>query len=371
MGYRAVRPALALRFGTAGHRALEAYWRARMVAGSSKEIWIEAAMTALLLNPEVLTPHDHAKLQAMVLGYFATWNAWDLEVLGVEVQFSAPLINPETNGRSLTYDLGGKMDALVRSCRTGAVAIVEHKFTASSAEIGSAYRERLAIDSQIDQYFLGASALGHDAQYVLYDVLVKPALRPLQATPMDKRVVVTEKVKLVRPKIGAYRKPPKLDDESDDRYKERCVAAKGAFVLAKASALAAHADRVKTAQAVAPTRLKTGQRTEDETAEAYRDRIVAAIAKEPARYYQIVKVPKLEDRAREHAFDVWQLGRSIADAERLNRHPRNADACFRYGSPCEFWAVCTNQASIDDPTRYRQATSVHEELDGGEETDAA
>lgn len=370
LGYRAVRSALPLRFGTAGHRALEAYWRARMVHGSTRDQWIDAALASLRSNPEELVPHDHAKLRAMVLGYFATWSAWDLEVLGVEVEFTSPLLNPETGGRSQTYDLAGKMDALVRSRRTNAIAIVEHKFTSSSAEVGSAYRERLAIDSQIDQYFAGAHALGHEAQYVLYDVLTKPALRPLAATPLDKRVLVREKVRLEKPKVGKYARPPSLADESKDDYAARCVAARGAYALRKSEALAAHATRVKEAASLAPSRLKKGQRAEDETPDEYEARLIEAIQKDPSRYYQVVRVPRLEEREREHAFDVWQIGRSIADAERMNRHPRNADACFRYGAPCEFWSVCTNAASIDDPYRYRKASSVHEELDGGEETSA-
>jgi hypothetical protein len=46
----------------------------------------------------------------------------------------------------------------------------------------------------------------------------------------------------------------------------------------------------------------------------------------------------------------------------LNRHPRNPDACMRYGRVCEFFAVCSGEAQLTDPTRYERVDNPHPEL---------
>jgi hypothetical protein len=180
--------------------------------------------------------------------------------------------------------------------------IVTHNTTSEDPSLGSSYRARLAMDGQVSTYFAGTDAIGMPADLVLYDVLVKPSAKPLLATPVENR---------------RYTKAGTLDAR---------------------------------------------QRETDETPEAYGARCAESIGADPDRYYARIEVVRLEGEMRDYAFDVWQLARQIRDGERLGAHPRNPDACFRFGSPCAFWDACTGAASLDDPTRFRRAEKQHEEL---------
>jgi hypothetical protein len=71
---------------------------------------------------------------------------------------------------------------------------------------------------------------------------------------------------------------------------------------------------------------------------------------------------RLEDEERDAAFDTWQTARLIREAQLANRHPRNPDACPRYGRYCEYFGVCTGTESLEDTTRFRHVENVHEEL---------
>lgn len=146
------------------------------------------------IKPE---PFDLAKAQAMMVGYDSRWGSESYETLAVEVEFRAPLINPETGMPSRTWQRGGKIDAIVRDLSTGRVLIVEHKTSSEDIGPGSTYWRKLRMDGQVSGYFLGAAALGFEAEACLYDVLGKPAQRPY--------------------KIGAKRKA----DETPEEYRAR------------------------------------------------------------------------------------------------------------------------------------------------------
>ncbi len=60
--------------------------------------------------------------------------------------------------------------------------------------------------------------------------------------------------------------------------------------------------------------------------------------------------------------DAWQLTRAMREDELAGRHPRNADACQRYGRVCGFFPICTGTASIDDPNKFARLEHVHQEL---------
>lgn len=59
--------------------------------------------------------------------------------------------------------------------------VVEHKTTAADITPGAPYWTKLVLDAQVSAYYAGAAHLGHDVVGVLYDVLRKPALKPLAA----------------------------------------------------------------------------------------------------------------------------------------------------------------------------------------------
>lgn len=146
-------------------------------------------------------PFDLARAEAMMIGYDARWGSEmdRYEVIAVEAEFRSPLVNPETGASSRTWQRGGKIDAIVRE--GSRVLIVEHKTSGSDIGPGSSYWRILKMDGQVSGYFLGADALGFRAEACLYDVLGKPALRPLKANQ--------------RRKV----------DETPAEYRERCIEA--------------------------------------------------------------------------------------------------------------------------------------------------
>lgn len=175
--------------------------------------------------------------------------------------------------------------------------VVEHKTTSADITPGSPYWRRLALDAQVSLYLGGAGAL-------LYDVIKKPSLRPLRATPVEAR-----------------------------RY-------------TKAGTLYA------------------AQREHDETPDAYEARLLADIAQHPDAYYQRGTVVRTEEEAREAGRDVWMAARMIRESRYLDAWPRNPSACDAYGRTCDYWPVCSGTASIDDDVLYRTAPSSVEHLPG-------
>jgi hypothetical protein len=296
-----VRPAVepeAAHTGTLAHRGLEAWWLAAK-RGADPDGRLQAARAAIADEPN---PYERARMEALLAGYTTRWADVPIaEVLGVEVEFRVPVYNPETGHPSRTWELGGKIDAVVSDAMR--ILIVEHKVTSEDTAAGSNYWRRLRIDQQVSAYYEGARALYGDVWGCIYDVISKPALRPLKATPPEAR-----------------------------KYKQ-------------------------------DGKLYANQRDTDETPEEYGARIAEAIAADPQRYYQRGDVVRLEEEMRDAQLDIWQTTRALRDSELLNSWPRNPDACVRYGRTCEFLPVCCGEASIDDPMLFRQGERVHEELE--------
>lgn len=296
------RTSPALAFGTATHAALEAWWLS-IGAGEADPL-----LAALMTLSRELDPFDVARLEAMVTAYDVAHRAWAqgsdtsrsippvARVLAVEPQFSAPLRHPD--GREArTWRIAGKIDALVR-LTDGRTAIIEHKTTSRDAGAGTDYRRKLTLDPQISVYFDGAEALGHPADLCIYDVLVKPSQKPLLAT-----------------------EAPQLRKDGTPR---------------------------------------AGTRLADETPEEYRARLIDVIAADPGRYLIHAEVVRSEREREAHASDAWE---TVALIEHTRRRlptlpPRSSSACFAFGAPCDFLALCEGRASAQDYA----TTTPHSEL---------
>lgn len=297
-GVTSTEDVAALRVGTGIHRVLEAWWTAEPSAR------LDDAMAALA-SYEWADEYERVRAEALIVGYNCRWDTAsdDYDVLGVESSFRAPLRNPETGGTSRTWEIAGKIDAIVRERATGRVLVVEHKTTSEDCAPGSDYLKRLTLDGQVSLYFIGAEqVVGAPIDGCLYDVIRKPGIRPLKATPDDAR-----------------------------KY-------------TKAGTLYAN------------------QRETDETPDEFRARLFDAIAEDPNRYYARAEVVRLDGEVADALYDVWQTARGIRDNELRGYHPRNTDACVRYGRTCEYWPVCAGQASLDDANLYRRLDDVHPEL---------
>lgn len=299
----------ALRFGTLWHHGQEAWWLA-VGAGRAEEAIVDAIVAMQDRATDDTDAYELARAEAMMEGYHARWSGEQYEVIGVELEFRAPLLNPETGASSRTFQRAGKVDVVVRDA-TGRALLVEHKTSGEDIGPGSSFWARLRMGGQASGYIRGAEALGHQVEGVIYDVAKKPELRPLKATPVEERKYTQEKT------------------------------VKGVFQ---------------------PSRLYANQRETDETVDEYRDRVRAAIAAAPDKYYQRGLVVRLEQNLSEADGELWQLGQTLREHHRLQLAPRNTDACQRYGNTCSYFAICAGEASADDEGQYKRLHWPHPEL---------
>lgn len=320
-GYRPATEEDVLRFGSLVHAGLEAWWNAKK-AGQPQDTWLDAALAALVGE---MDPYDLARAQVAMTGYHLRWKDEPFEVLAVEVRFETDLRNPGTGRASRTWRLAGKIDVVVKDLRDGLVRVVEHKTCGEDCSPGSDYWRRLRMDGQVSVYFEGATALGYDASACLYDVLAKPALRPSAVPVLD-----ADGVKQVFDLHGE-----RVRTKDGKKWRETGDTAQG-FTL----------------------------QTRPETPEEFKDRLLAAVAENPDRYFARGDVVRLEAEMNEALFDIWQLGLEVREGQVAKRFPRNSDACVRFGRTCPFWAACTGEASLDDPTKFTRLTNVHPELAG-------
>ncbi len=235
----------------------------------------------------------------LMVGYDKKWKDQEYKTISTETFFTAPLLNPETMASSRTWEIAGKMDAIAE--KNGNVILVEHKTTSEDIEITSNYWPKLMLDGQISQYYLGAKALGYEVTECLYDVIRKPSMRPYSATPEESR-----------------------------KYKKNGT-------------------------------LYETQHAFDESVEDWGKRLAEDIEKRPERYFARKPIPRAQNDLEDYLFDMWDVGRSIADAERLKRFPRNPNSCIGFGT-CEYFGVCTGTQSIDDEEIFETLDTPNPEL---------
>jgi PD-(D/E)XK nuclease superfamily protein len=250
----------------------------------------------------ITDPIDLARATEILRGYTARWGDDICNILAVEFEFDAPLVNPETGAASPVWRLGGKIDAMVE--RAGKQYVVEHKTSSEDLEDGATYWKRLTLDSQMSTYLVGARTAGFDPVGIIYDVIGKPKLRPKLATPSEAR-----------------------------KY-----TAKG--------------------------QLYANQREADESLDEFTQRLREEIKSDPERYFVRGPVVRLEQEERDAARDVWQTAANIRVGRNASSHPRNPDACFAWNTACTYWDVCSGTTTLADPLRFRRVENVHEELSG-------
>ncbi len=306
----------ALKFGTLFHLGLNAWWTCEGSAVSK----LADAIYAVRVGPQGdgTDPFELVKAECLLAGYSARWFDSDLKTIAVEKNFRTPLIEDEYDHPygpvSHGYDLAGSIDAIAQSKgevsrREPSLHIIEHKTTSSDISVGSDYwRHVVALDSQISTYEAAAKAMGFDVRDTIYDVIRKPELQPLKATPEESK---------------KYTKPTKLEPIP---------------------------------------RLYATQREDDESPEEYRERLTKDIIARPDWYFARKTIVRLDHDNEEHARDVVQTAEMIRHAEHRDAWPRSPHACERFRRLCDFFPVCSGESSIDDGTRYQTKTKQHEEL---------
>ena len=327
-------------FGTLFHAGQEHYWLAWM-EGRSPEECLELALAAIsakffaVAEDVDLDPFDLAKCEELMRGYHFRWaeEMSNSEVLGVESEFRTPLVNPETGRASRTFEVGGKIDGILR--KDGIAYIVEHKTTTKDISFGSSYWRKLKMDPQVSNYLRGAKSLGHDVEGCIYDVARRPLLRPFLATPVENRKYTKGKPCL---KCGGTKGGKGFPNEPG----RGCDECGGGWIEAP--------------------RLSANQRDRDETVEEFRVRVREDIAADPNGYYQRGEVVMLEDELSEHDRDTWLTAKALKDAKNANAHPRNPSACEHWGRLCDYWSVCSSEGGDIDNDEEFVSTAAHVEL---------
>ncbi len=327
----------AMRFGTLAHAALEAYFRMWQLAGADAQGAFDGRLNAALQALRVCVDDvERAKLTTLVTGYHARWGASPWEVIAVEQEFRFDLGG---------YEIGGKVDAIVRDTTDGRVYVLEHKTTASDATPGSAYWARLALDTQVSIYIDGATVLGYEIAGVIYDVLTRPSHERKLATPdADRKYTVGKGCKICGGSLqGKQGTGKSIADPTAD-----CSVCQGTGW------------RLADGKPEAP-KLYANQRAEDETIEAFAERVTSAIADAPDDFYRRGDVQRLDD-------ELVKMRASLLETIKLERlanlvglRPANPDACASYGSLCPFFPICAGQASADDEIRFPRGPA-HPEL---------
>lgn len=288
LGRVTLKASEALSFGRLWHKLMEAWWHPEH-NGRASTYRLNAAMAVFEGD---IDPFERAKAAMMLAGYTARWGDESIETVAVELAFSVPLIDPENGDESEFWKLCGTIDKVVK--KDGKLYLVEHKTSSDDATPGSDYWRRLALDTQVSNYYIGARQAGFDVLGCLYDVAVKPAIRPLKATPEDKRKFT------------------------------------------------------KTGQ------LYANQRDRDETPDEYGQRILAGVSEHPNDYFvrgEVSRLAEALDRARR---DVWEIAYTMEVQMEAGMAPRNTRACRGIGGGlCEYFDVCAGAAELSDPTRFK------------------
>ena len=199
---------VALRFGSAWHRSMEARWK-----GAS----YDEALALAIPEGIDLGAYDCATLAGLLAGYYDYYGPSEQIVNSVpEIQFDEELCKG--------WRMQGKIDNLGVK-KDGSHALVESKTTGDSVDPDSEYWLRLTFNLQVFQYVDASIKLGWDVSEVLYDVCRKPSIRPKEVTDLDKqgrkivvdskgkRVFATKKIKV---KVGKGKKAKEETKEVED-----------------------------------------------------------------------------------------------------------------------------------------------------------
>lgn len=312
----------ALRFGHIFDESLQTWWSVGPLHG------LEAANLKLdgmaKADPRFLSPFDIEKVRALLYCYDARWGNEPYEILRVQPTFRMAIVNPMTGRSSKKFELGGKLDVLLRDIRTMEVVILETKTTSMDIKPEASYWHTISVlDPQISTYYGGARVilkgmgLKDDPARCVYDVIRKPQLKPLKATPVEKREYL------------------KKD----------------------------------------PTKLYANQRLNDETTDEFADRVMedligqvpqpgvgfdSRLAFESLRqHFGRGPIVRLEHEEFDHQMDVWHTAQQINENELAKRAPRHRGSCKRYGGFCAYFGVCSGVTPIES---FEVSDLRHEEL---------
>lgn len=321
-GIRRSLDAKALRQGTAYHDGMEVIGN----GGTHTDACL-AARKRYEGTPDAFDEYEwqveRETVERLICGYDWRWGEARLEHVATEMQFELPLINPETGKATPVFNLGGKIDGIVR-LTDGRLAVKEHKLFGDDISQDSQLWRRMRIDHQVSLYVLAARRLGFEVDAVLYDVARKPTIKPTMVPILDdlgaKVVINSLTGNRVKTERGQWR-------QTGDKDK--------GYVLQERQM----------------------------TPEEFGEKLSEDISKRPEFYFQRIEVARMDQDLREYEYDLWEIQKTLREAQLSDRWFRtvNKNTC----DYCPVFDLCCNAGFDPDgplPEGYIRVANVHPEL---------
>ena len=299
----------ALRFGTAFHNWLEAWYK--------KE-------------PAPPTPHlseaDAACLQGAALAYVERYPEEYFKVVAVEYQFEQDVLNPDTGAKSPLFRLKGKVDMVIEL--EGELWIMEHK---TSTATGVNDLDRVGIDAQVLTY---ADCIGRETGATVAGVIYNVVKR----CQLSQKGGETEAEYQAR---EAERSPrQRKDGESDEKYAKRMA------------------------------KLEPLKRKLAETPAEFTARVAEWYKGEDAMLRERARInPAMIEQNRKN---IWMTVQSMHACRRAKHYTQNAGvttgACAKWGRECEYAPLCKSLKSAHALADYK-FQEPHSELEDAVEMD--
>ena len=272
---------------------------------------LECALASI--DADVENWSSAAMARGLLRGYDSQWreSQRDMRLLSMEQMLQASLVNLNTGAPSRTFRMAGKIDKLCELSSRRKI-LVDHKTTSMEIENpDSTYWSQLVIDSQPSHYELLLHLNGIQIDYVLWDVIRKPGIRPKKLSKADATAVSS------------------LHEYAGFRVSE------------------------------SGSRVSSDMR---ENAELYEHRVARESIDNPTKYFARRNAKRTNDELAEYGVELWDVATEMREARNHGRHYRNAGSCFNYGSPCRFLGVCSGHDTVDSDN-WTRAEQVHNELD--------
>ena len=319
----AIRPredARALRMGSGHHVALEAH-----ANGVPFNETIELIRERYVELPEAYDPQDWLyeceTLERLFCAYVWRWQSQPLSYVAKEMAFELPLRNPATGAASREWTWNGKIDGIVK-LEDGRLAVVEHKLLSEELDSTSSLWRRLRVDHQISLYVMAARLLGYEVDSVLYDVTRKPTIKPTNIPATDEhglKVVLDADGTRIFNKNGEPRQTGSAEN--------------GWAILSRPS-----------------------------TPQEWGTKLTGDIAERPDFYFARVEIPRLQQDLDECMQELWDIQKTMRDAQVNNRHYRtcNKNTC----GYCPYFDLCTTgyDPKYPLPESFVKVDDIHPEL---------
>jgi hypothetical protein len=254
-----------------------------------------------------------AKCRALLSGYDLRWREAGYAPETVERTLLSDLFNPDTGGKSRSFQIAGKLDVVASYANRR--VLFDHKTTSQDiADPDAPYWRQLVIEGQVDHYWLLQWLHAEKVDDAVWDVIRKPSISPKKITKAEIKSVVS---------IGEY-----FGMHVSDADKQ-------AFI-------------------------NGGER---ETVAMYEARLIHDCTTErPDWYFARRSVPRIDAEILEYSRELWQHSQDILYTRQQGRlPPRNSGACMLYGSPCKFLGICSGH-DTPDSDRWQKKTQIHPEL---------